>query len=178
MASGWLPRPWTILSLFSWSKILFDLSGDTLSQTQLYIVHATLVTGSMGNKCVDEWLTFKEPLDIFLKRMTWSTITAYVSDTTEVTPSKRDGSGLPERTPSWKSFPPDTPQSRRESHASCAGCRHYSPSRLPLLLKLICTPVQCVILLAVGLLMTDSHSLRTSGLPVAWLCMDALQWQD
>lgn len=34
--------------------IKFDLSGDTLSQTQLYIVHATPVTGSMGNKCVDE----------------------------------------------------------------------------------------------------------------------------
>lgn len=119
--------------------------------------------------------SLKEPLDIFPKVMACSTITGYVSETMEVTSSKHDSSKLPGRTSSWKSFPTETPQRASDSHIGCAGCALHSLHPLPCLRKSICIPVWYVILQAVGLLMTDSHSLRTSGLPVAWLCMDASQ---
>lgn len=69
--------------------------------------------------------SLREPLGIFLKVMTRSTLADYVSETMEMTPSKHVCSKMPERTISCKSFPPGTPQSTLESHAAvlAAPCR-------------------------------------------------------
>lgn len=102
---------------------------------------------------INGWMN-KESLDIFLRVMAWSTLAHCVSETMEVTPSKRGSSEVSGRTSSWKSFPAETPQSTSESHTGSAGCTLYGPSPLLLLLQPICMHASLVCNLA-GCRITD-----------------------